>query len=33
MNRSQFTLTIGKARTEDESLAWFGALLTRESKL
>ncbi len=33
MNRRQFAFAIGKARTEDERLAWFGALLTRESKL
>jgi hypothetical protein len=33
MIRREFERTIAKARTEDERLAWFGALLTRESKL
>ncbi len=33
MNRKEFERTLAAARTEDERLAWFGALLTRESKL
>ena len=33
MNRKEFEDTLAKARTEDERLSWFGALLTRESKL
>jgi len=33
MIRQDFERTIAKARTEDERLAWFGALLTRESRL
>jgi len=33
MNRKEFERILTKARTEDERLAWFGALLTRESKL
>ncbi|MGP8076486.1 MAG: hypothetical protein ACLP8Y_07130 [Thermoplasmata archaeon] len=33
MNRKEFEIALAKARTEDERLAWFGALLTRESKL
>jgi len=33
MNRREFERTIAKALTEDERLAWFGALLTRESSL
>jgi hypothetical protein len=33
MDRKEFELAIAKARTEDERLSWFGALLTRESKL
>lgn len=33
MNRHALEETLAKARTEDERLAWFGALLTRESRL
>lgn len=33
MNRREFEEAIDRARTEDERLSWFGALLTRESKL
>jgi hypothetical protein len=33
MDRREFEQAIDKAPTEDERLAWFGALLTRESKL
>jgi len=33
MDRREFEQTIAKARTEDERLSWFGALLTRDSKL
>jgi hypothetical protein len=33
MIRREFERTIARARTEDERLAWFGALLTRESGL
>ena len=33
MERKEFERTIAKARTEDERLSWFGALLTRESNL
>jgi hypothetical protein len=33
MDRREFERAIAKARTEDERLSWFGALLTRESKL
>jgi hypothetical protein len=32
MERKAFERTISRARSEDERLAWFGALLTRESK-
>jgi|SRR5208283_292103 len=33
MNRKEFERAISEARSEDERLSWFGALLTRESKL
>ncbi len=33
MDRKEFEQAIAKARTEDERLSWFGALLTRESNL
>jgi hypothetical protein len=33
MDRREFERTIAKARSEDQRLSWFGALLTRESKL
>lgn len=32
MDRKEFERTLATARTEDERLSWFGALLTRESK-
>jgi hypothetical protein len=33
MDRKEFERTVAKARTEEERLAWFGALLSRESNL
>ncbi|HKN07355.1 MAG TPA: hypothetical protein VJ021_07145 [Thermoplasmata archaeon] len=33
MNRKEFERILAKARTDDERLTWFGALLTLESKL
>jgi hypothetical protein len=33
MDREELEGTIARARTEDERLSWFGALLTKESKL
>jgi hypothetical protein len=33
MKREEFDRIIGRARTEDKKVAWFGALLTRETGL
>jgi hypothetical protein len=33
MDRKEFERALARARTEDERLSWFGALLTHESKL